>query len=101
MIMYNNLIFFPIERTERFIMNQEKIIKDHVLKETKESFSKKVEDLVWQKDLTYLDAIHELMEQSNIEPEAISKLLSKDLVSKVEREAEDLSLLKTKTNRIM
>lgn len=95
-----NVIYFPIERTIHFMNDHENMIKRHVLSETKESFSKKVEDLVWEKDVTYLDAIQELVEVNNIEPESISKLLTLDLYSKLEIEAEELSLLKTKVNRL-
>ena len=97
----NNIIIFPIERTLDFMNNQDRLIKQHVLKDTRESFSKKVEELVWEKDITYLDAIFDIMERQDIEPETMGKLLSKDLYARVEREAEGLSLLKTKTNRIM
>ena len=83
------------------ITDKKTSIERHVIKETRETFSRKVEDLVWAEDITHLDAVFELMERTGMEPESTGKLLSKDLYAKVEQEAEDLSLLKTKTNRIM
>lgn len=77
------------------------IVTKHVLKETRETFSKKVEDLVWDKDIPYLDAIFTITTNNGLDPDTIDKLLTKELYSKVEREAEKLSLLKTKTERIM
>ena len=75
-------------------------IEDHVLKETRESFSLKVEKLVWEKDVSYLDAVQELAEKQVIEFEGIKKLISKDLMAKLSIEAEKLKLLKETENRL-
>ena len=75
------------------------LIKKHVIKENAISFSKKVEDLVWNSDMSYLDAVQRLMEDNGYEPEAMPKLLTQDLIAKIEKEAEKLSLIK-KTNRL-
>lgn len=80
-------------------MNSENI-EEHVIKETRESFSLKVEKLVWEKDIGYLDAVQELAEKQNIEVEGIKSLISKDLMSKLSAEAEELKLLKTVENRL-
>ena len=79
------------------------LLSQHVVKETRESFSKQVEEIVWDKDISYLDAVYHLMDLKGLEPEIMGKLLSKDLYAKIEREAEDLSLIKVenKTARIM
>jgi hypothetical protein len=79
-------------------------IEDHVIKETKESFFMKVENMVWEKDVTYLEAVQLIVENESIDPTTISKLISKDLFARLEQEAEKLSLLKnknTKTNRLV
>lgn len=76
-------------------------IKDQIIKYTKESFSHEIEEIVWNKDISYLEALTELMEKEDLEPEAIQKLISKDLYSKLEIEAENLRMLKTSKNRIM
>ena len=69
-------------------------LKEHVVKETKESFSHKVEEIVWMKDITYLEAIKEQTELSDLEPQTVSKLITKDLYAKLEEEAEELFLIK-------
>ena len=100
-LQFKNILIFPVERTLNFMTNQDKLIKQHVLKETKDSFSRKVEDLVWEKDISHLDAVTLLMEKQGLEPETVGKLISKDLQAKLETEAEKLSLIKTKKNRLM
>ena len=80
---------------------EEKILEQQIVRETKESFSLKIEDLVWDKDIPYMEALVILMEQGDIEPERISKLLTPEILSKLEIEVEDLNLLKTKqTDRL-
>jgi len=75
-------------------------LKKHVIKDSAVSFSKKVEDMVWALDMTYLDAVLSLMEQSGYEAENMPKLLTAEIKSKLEIEAENLSLIKKTTNRL-
>lgn len=72
-----------------------------VLKETAQEFSKRVEDLVWKEDISYLEAVSEIAIQSQYEPERIAKLLTPDLKAKIQYEAEKLSLVsKSENNRL-
>lgn len=107
----SNILTFPLEERAKQIekdtmimtktLDDEQVeIEQHVVKETRDSFSKKVEELVWDKDIPYLDAVMELMEKGGHEPESMGKLISKELYSKLEKEAEDLSLLKQTKNRL-
>jgi hypothetical protein len=75
-------------------------IKRQIIKETALEFSKKVEALVWQEDISYLDAIFTLAEEGGYEPERVAKMLTPDVKAKLEREAEDRSLIKKTSNRL-
>jgi len=90
----SNLIQFPYEKSKGFIMNQKDIVQRHLITETPESFEYKVTELVWQEDITYLDAVLTLTE--DMESETIHALISKPLYKVLEREAKELSLLKAK-----
>lgn len=79
-------------------MSKDKIEKQ-IIKETQRSFSEKVEDLVWMKDISYLDAIAELTEEHGFEPQQVPKLLTPDLYNKLVIESENLFLIK-KTRRL-
>ena len=70
------------------------IIERIVIKENEKSFSQSVEDCVWEKDISYFDAVIEVMTSKNIEPNQAAKLLSKDIKTILKHEASELSLLK-------
>jgi len=70
------------------------IIERIVIKENEKSFSQSVEDCVWEKDISYFDAVVEVMTAKNIEPNQAAKLLSKDIKTILKHEASELSLLK-------
>lgn len=76
------------------IVDIEDLIKNQVIKETEKTFSQAIEDRVWEKDISYMESIVELMQEKNIEPEQVSKLLSKDIKNILQHEVADLSLLK-------
>lgn len=92
------IILFPLDKTKGFKMNQNELVERHIITETPEEFEKRVDDLVWQKDITYLEAVEELTK--HMEVENVPPLLTKNLYAMLQREAESLSLLKTKANRI-
>jgi hypothetical protein len=56
-------------------------------------FSLKIEDLVWEKDISYMDAIVLYCEQTGFEIELAAKLISGALKSKIKIEAEGLHFL--------
>lgn len=70
-----------------------------VKKEEMIKFQLEIEAIVSRTNLSYLDAIMEFITDSDIEIERIPKILSDNLLAKLQREAEDLSLLKVKTKR--
>ena len=79
------------------VENSEEITKT-VIKETAYEFSKRVEELAQENDLSYLEAVQKCGEESNYEPERIAKLLSGDLYAKIQREAEKVNLVKKSGN---
>ncbi len=81
-------------------MVDEKILEKTVIKVNKESFSRSVEELVWEKDISYIDSVTELSINNDIEFENVKKLLTPEILMKLEFEAESLSLLKTKETRL-
>ena len=66
---------------------------------TKSKFSKMIEEAVVQKKLSYMDAILEICEKNNIEPEDVRKFVSPIIKDKLEAEAMSLNLL-PKTNSL-
>jgi hypothetical protein len=52
-----------------------------------------VEDIVHKKKLSYIDAIVDLCDNINIDPEDVSKFISNILKDKVEAEARSLNYL--------
>ena len=61
---------------------------------TQLTFSETIESLVREKRISYLDAVLYYTQTNQIEPESVSKLLSANLKSKIEQEAQDLHLIK-------
>lgn len=59
------------------------------------SFAMQIEDLVWQTDLTYTEAVVEWCEKRGLEPEQVAGLIRKSapLKAKIQIEAERLNLL--------
>ena len=66
---------------------------------TKSKFSKMIEESVIDKKLSYMDAILEICEKNNIEPEDVRKFVSPIIKDKLEAEAMSLNLL-PKTNSL-
>jgi len=60
----------------------------------KKAFSRMVENFVFtHRGTSYMDAIVELCEQNEIDPRDAKKLVSKDIIERLEFEARELNLL--------
>lgn len=59
-----------------------------------QKFSMEIEELVYMKDIPYIEAVIEYCEQSGFELETAAKLISGVLKSKIKLEAENLHYLK-------
>lgn len=59
------------------------------------SFIEEITDIVWEKDVSFIDAIVIWCEKHNVEPETVGSLVKKDpvLLALVEGEAQDLRIL--------
>ena len=75
-------------------------IKKQIIKLNSSDFCKKVEELVEEKNISYLEAILEIMEESEYEPEQIAKLISLQIKANIQKDAEDLLLVKKTNNRL-
>jgi len=53
-----------------------------------------IEELVREKELSYIDAVLYYAQTSEIEPEAMAKMLNQSIKDKIEVEAQELHLLK-------
>ena len=60
---------------------------------TTKNFTIVIENLAKEKHITHMDAVLHYCEQEGIEPETISKLISKGLKEKIEANAIDLNFL--------
>ena len=54
-----------------------------------------IEQLVKDKELSYMDAVLHYARKSEIEPEAMAKMLNQSIKDKIEVEAQELHLLKS------
>lgn len=59
------------------------------------AFSQKIEDIVWDKDVSYMEAIAMYCEETGLEIELAAKLVSATLKAKLRVEAEELHYLPT------
>jgi len=57
-------------------------------------FSLKIESVVRQKRISYMDAILDFCKENDVDPGTVGKLVSKSLKEKLKVEALDLKLLK-------
>ena len=53
-----------------------------------------VEELVREKELSYMDAVLHYAQKSELEPEAMAKMLNQSIRDKIEVEAQGLNMLK-------
>ncbi len=54
----------------------------------------KIEQIVKEKELSYMEAVLHYAETSELEPEAMAKMLNKSIKDKIEVEAQALHMLK-------
>ena len=52
-----------------------------------------IEEMVIEKNVTYMDACLEYCKDNNVEPESVGKLVNKALKQKIQVEAESLNFL--------
>jgi hypothetical protein len=62
-----------------------------------QKFSMEIEELVYMKDVPYIDAVIMYCEQTGFELETAAKLVSGVLKSKIQLEAEELHFIKKAT----
>ena len=67
---------------------------------TPELLTEKIEDIVWQNDINYIDAVVYFCEKNNIEIELLSSILPAPLKCKLEENARGLRLFKKKYNKM-
>ena len=60
---------------------------------TTKSFVAQIEELVKTKRMPYLDAIHYICKEKDIEPERIVRFIDKSLKEKIQLDAEELHYL--------
>ena len=60
---------------------------------TPTKFSTLIEEMVQEKNLTYMDACLEYYKDKNVEPESLGRLVNKSLKQKIQVEAENLNFL--------
>ena len=61
---------------------------------TKKKFTNSVEELVIQKQLSYIDAIIYFCQQNHLEPDSVKGLITQPLKEKIKAEAVSLRFLK-------
>ena len=66
---------------------------------TKKRFAEKIETIVLQKGLNYIDAIVYFCEQEHLDPESVKNLITPPLKEKIERDAVSFNMLKPNTKR--
>lgn len=69
-------------------------IENLVVKETPETFFNQVEDVVWDKDVTWLEATIQVIKKNNYEADLVKKLINSQLKGLLYREAQKLNLVK-------
>jgi len=74
--------------------------KKEVIMNSKE-FSLKIENIVKEKRISYMDAVLWYCEQNDIDPGTVSSLISKSLKEKIKVEAIDLRMLNTPKGGIL
>ena len=69
-------------------------------KDEMKKFAMAIEGLVANTDYTYLEAIVEYCKNTELEIEVAASLINANLKSKIELQASDLNLLKTKNSKL-
>ena len=63
------------------------------LPNSKKKFMEEIEDIVWDKDITHLDAVIWYCKEKGIEPEEVKRLVTPELRDKLELNYMDLNYL--------
>lgn len=74
-------------------------ISDIIVSETAETFSNKIEEYVWQHDVSYLDAMMELAKTHNYDETIIKSLLTSEIMAHISHDAEKINIIKTKKSK--
>ena len=61
--------------------------------------SQRIEELAGFKDMTYVDAVIQVSEEIEIDPDCMSVFLSKPIKEKLEMEFRDLNMLRAKNKK--
>lgn len=69
-------------------------------KEEMKFFAGQIEKIVKEKELNYIEAITHYCERSGIEMEIATKLIDKQLKTKIARDAADLNLIRKSRSRL-
>ncbi len=56
-------------------------------------FCREVEAMVQEREIGYMEAVLELCDKHNLEPESAAKLLSKPIIEKIQVEGQEIHLL--------
>ena len=65
-----------------------------ILKFTEHTFSKRVENLVIERHISYIDAILSICEEEELEPDSVTSLLSIPIKERLMVEGQELNILK-------
>ncbi len=61
--------------------------------EDKQKFSNEVESYIRKNEVSYIEAVLEVCNQQEIEPEVAAKLLTQPIIEKLEAEGRDFNML--------
>lgn len=78
----------------------QELLQENVSIFSQEQLTEKVNELVQEKNMTYMEALLEITKDVDYDIETFKKYISKSLYAKLELEAEKLYLLKTKSYRL-
>lgn len=67
---------------------------------TQKRFSKIIEDIVREKNLTYMDAVLHYCAENELEPEDVRKFIGKTLKERIALNAQDLNYLPKTTEEL-
>jgi translation initiation factor 2 beta subunit (eIF-2beta)/eIF-5 len=74
-------------------------LSDIIVSETADSFSQKIEEYVWEHDVSYMDAMLELAKKLNYDETVIKSLLTPEILTHIQHDAEKLNIIKSKKSK--
>jgi len=60
---------------------------------TQTTFCQDIEKIVYEKKISYFEAVCNYMNENHVDPKSVSRLLNKNIKQKIELEATDLNLI--------